>query len=134
LRVDWIILCRYCEVNNGLVMLAGGGFDAEFGHSFPERVQLCAAIRLVGLPDNQQHDLHVTVEDPQLASTPVLTFSFTAQQLPQHMPGWEVNVMLPAALIFNATTPGSYNVTADVDGQGSKSVAVRVLGPLPTGP
>jgi hypothetical protein len=129
-RVDWLIPCRYCEVNNGLATIIGGGFDTEGGHEFPGPAQVTLAIRLLGLPDDRSHNLTVKVEDPGLQEVGApLHFPFTAAKEPQHLPGWEINIVLTALVLFTATDEGSYTITADVDGQGSRSVVLRLLPP-----
>jgi hypothetical protein len=133
-RVDWAILCRYVEVNNGLATVIGGGIDRYTVPQLPAQLGLTIALRLVGLPDMAEHTLQVEVFDPSMnpAGQPLPTAKLRQSALgPDHPAGWEVNVIVPTQVRLEVTEYGTYTVSIKVDGQ-AHTMAFRVNPPPPT--
>lgn len=131
LRVDWAILCRYVEVNNGLATIVGAGIDQYGVQSLPATLDMALAVRLVGLPDEVDHTIEISVLDPlmQPVGTPIPEQTFTLNPpLPDFPAGWEMNVPLVLQLHIEVGDPGPYTIDIKVDGH-SHTHTFRVLDP-----
>jgi hypothetical protein len=128
LHVDWIILCRYCEVNAGLATIAGGGVDTFKVAELPSPVGFQSVVRIVGDADKDTHSLTVAIEAPDLtpADAP-LEATFQLGDPPPGFPaGWQSHVLVPFNTVFQATQAGPYMLNVLVDGR-SESIPFRVL-------
>jgi hypothetical protein len=127
LRVDWVIPCRYVEVNDGLATVVGAGVDHYTVPSLPTPLQVPTAIRLVGLPDDEEHRLNITILSPLMesATDEPMFVTFRTQKNALLPDGWESATLIPAAVVFMASAEGAYTFTVEVDGS-SKSIPIRV--------
>lgn len=119
MRVDWAILCRYVEINNGLATIVGGGIDRYGPTALPVTLQITAAVRLAGLPDTNDHTIEIRVLDPSMApiGTPIPPQTFQlGQTSPNHPPGWESQVLLPMQVVVEVAEAGAYTLDIKVDG------------------
>jgi hypothetical protein len=124
-RVDWLIPAEFVSITNGSVTIVGGGFDTVFIENFPGPVAINLAFRASGLPDTGNHELTLQVHNPSMEDAlDPLTFPFEMLAPPGARPGWEVTVMAPLQVIFEATVEGPYTITATVDGGNSTSISL----------
>jgi hypothetical protein len=93
----------------------------------PTPVYSTLAVRLVGLPDEHEHPLEITIlgADMQEAGAPLHT-TITPAAGPGAIPGWEIAMIVPIMLEFQAPGEGPYTFNVAIDGA-SKSVTVRVV-------
>ena len=133
MRVDWLIPAEYVSMSNGAATIVGGGFDTVVIDNFPGPVVINLAFRASGLPDTGNHELKVQVHNPSMEDAlEPLTFPFQLQAPPGARPGWEVNVMAPLQVIFEATVEGPSTIPATVDGGNSTSISLYLTGTPPT--
>jgi hypothetical protein len=137
MRVDWVILCRYCEIGEGGATIVGGGIDAMTVPVVPAPVQVMVAVRLVGqegeVQGTMQHRITANVLNPAMEQiTPPFEATFTAQRGPQHPPGWEASAIIPMMHRFLAETEGAYTINIAVDGKSQTVTFVVHVGSQPT--
>lgn len=126
MRVDWAIIARYVEVNDGLGTVVGGGSDTFTVPQLPSEVGFWMLARLVGLPDQAQHNMKVTVLAPDMSEIGSMSASFQmGAPNPNHPPGWEASTLVPMFIRFPATQSGAHTLNVEVDGN-SKSLSFRV--------
>jgi hypothetical protein len=107
------------------VTIVGGGFDTLYIDNFPGAVAVNLAFRASGLPDTGNHELKVQIHNPSMEDAlEPLTFPFQLQTPPGARPGWEVNVMAPLHVIFEAPIEGPFTITATVNGGNSTSISI----------
>jgi hypothetical protein len=124
-RVDWLIPAEFVSITNGAVTIVGGGFDTMFLQEFPGSVAINLACRASGLPDSGTHDLQVQIHNPDMEDAlEPLAIPFQLVAPPGARPGWDVTVMAPLQVIFEATVEGPYTITATVDGGNSTSISI----------
>jgi hypothetical protein len=129
LRVDWVILCRYAEVNDGLATIVGAGIDALFAPELPCELGFPIVIRIVGLADGREHTVEVEVLDPEMQRVAEpLSMAFTPEPGPQATPGWEGHAIFPAGVVFEARQYGAYLLNVKID-DNSRSVAFEIREP-----
>jgi hypothetical protein len=88
LRVDWLIPCRYVEVNNGLATLVGAGIEWQTVPAFPIEFTQMLGLRIVGLPDEEEHTLNVRILGPTMEPAgETLEATFRMGQGPGHAEG-----------------------------------------------
>jgi hypothetical protein len=137
MRVDWIILCRYCEVNPGGATIIGGGFDGMAVPAVPSPIQFMAAVRLVFQEGEAQvqHRITANVLDPAMEeiSAPFDT-TFMARRGPAALAGWEAAATVPMMLRFMAQTAGAYTINIAVDGRSQSITFVVNVGSQPPAP
>ena len=127
MRVDWAIICRYVEVNNGLATIVGGGLDVFTVVAVPVELPITIALRAVGLPDANEHTLEVLVIDPMMAPAGEagVQAKFTMAANPNHPPGWELNLTAPIIVNVPIEQAGTYTIDIKVDGH-SHTMPFRV--------
>lgn len=115
MRVDWGIICRYAEVNNGLATIVGAGIDNYTVAAVPAQIPLQLVVRVCGLIDANDHDLTVKLLDTQLSEVGTLSGTFGMEQNPNHPPGWEGAAILPVGVVLPANEVGTYTLHVSVD-------------------
>ncbi len=100
--------------------------------AIPGPVILTMAVRLAGMPDLPQHTLEATILDAamQLTGDPLAT-TFSGEAGPNAAEGWEIGMVVPLVMQFQAVVEGAYTVNVAVDGN-SESITVRVGTVQPT--
>ncbi|MGO8826047.1 MAG: DUF6941 family protein [Acidimicrobiales bacterium] len=112
-------------MNGGLATLVGAGIEWQAVPSFPVDHALALGLRIVGLPDDQDHSLNVTILGPTMEpATDPLDTTFRLGTGPGHVEGWEAAAVVPLVIRFRVETAGAYTVVATVDGA-AKQVTVR---------
>jgi hypothetical protein len=129
-RIDWAILCKFVEVTDGLATIVGAGIDNIQVPGFPIAVPLQVCIRIVGLPDNEDHNLRVQLLDEQMEPVlePLETTFKMDKKNPQHPPGWEAQAIQPLRVQFEAKAAGAHTLDISVDGT-SRTLSFLVRGP-----
>jgi len=131
LRIDWALLARYVEVNEGLATIVGAGIDAFAVPALPCPLSVPALIRVVGLPDDQQHPISVRLLGPDLNEVgPALDATFGVTRNPAHPSGWEAAALVPIVLQFEASAVGTHSIEIRVD-SASRTLPFRVILPAP---
>jgi hypothetical protein len=131
LRVDWAIVCRYVEINGGLATIVGGGVDGYTVGELPSPLLMTFAMRLLGLPsqDGQPSQVRAAIKilDPMMESTGNdLAVEFPVTPNPSHPAGWEMSVIIPVQMRFEATIAGTYTAHIVVDDDDPHTIAFRV--------
>jgi len=134
-RVEWAILCRYCEVGQQGATIIGGGIDYVTVPQIPGQVQVMMAVRLVGsegeVGPGKEHEIVASVLDPSMQEIHLFTAKLTATQGPKFRPGWEGSAIIPMVHRFVAETPGAYTMNIAVDGRSqSLHIFVDVANPV----
>jgi hypothetical protein len=125
-RVDWAVIARYSEVNNGLATIIGAGIDTFGVAAIPSPLLINLTIRLAGMADADQHQMSVQVLDPDLAELGRLTAPFTVAGNPLAPPGWESAVVMPVQIQVTVSRAGSHAIHIECDGS-SRTLAFRVF-------
>ena len=117
------------EGNNGLATIVGAGIDTLTLPALPNPVQFLMAVRLVGVPDNAQHTVTMSIDAPSMvqASEPMTSPPFLFSRPPGLAEGWEGGILMPMGCQFLATEEGPYMVTVTVDQASSQSVPMRIV-------
>ena len=134
MRVDWAILCRFAEVDDGLATIIGGGIDTFTVPSLPALLDLVMVVRLVGSPEETEHQLAIRLVDPELKQVgKELRATFSGTPNPEALPGWEAGVILRVAAGFPAPVAGPYTLEIAVDGRAAHTVPIIVRQAAATG-
>ena len=127
MRVDWVIACRYAEVNDGLATIVGAGMDTITAQSYPVPVSLTLVLRLAGLPDTSSHSLRLQVLDAEMqAVVDPLSTEFTLGDTGNLPAGWETFALVPTMVHFVAQTEGTYTLSVTVDSD-NKTLPLRLI-------
>jgi hypothetical protein len=134
--VDWIIPCRYVEIHDNLATMVGAGIDTLWPPELPATVQVTAAVRITGLPDELEAGLPHTARtlvrgpDGELVAESGGEFAIQGEGMPEAR-DWLQGFMVNVAVGFEAAVEGTYTIEHIVDAS-SASVPMHVRqGPAP---
>jgi len=115
MKIDWVIPCRYAEVNDNLATLIGAGGDRFVVLEEPWVVETMLAIRITALveelgPDNV-YPVENSIRDPdgEVIHEEVGSFTATAQG-DIHDPDWLQGVFIATEAKFPAEVEGTYTI------------------------
>jgi hypothetical protein len=135
-NVDWIIPCRYVEIHENLATMVGAGIDTLWPPELPATVQVTAAVRISGLPEELEEDLPHTartlVRGPggELVAEAGGEFAVQGEGAPEQR-DWLQGFMVSVAISFEAAAEGTYTIEHIVDASSaSVPMHVRVGSPL----
>lgn len=131
MRVDWAIPCRYVEVQQGSgATIIGAGADVAAVPSVPMVLQLLFAVRYVGAPDEldgeARHEIACRIFNPSGAQAGEQTGALTAQAT-QIVPGYVAELIIPTAVVLEATEYGTYGFEFSID-ESHERVPVHIVG------
>jgi hypothetical protein len=133
-NVDWLIPCRYVEVNNNLATIVGAGIDTFWLPQLPAPLQVSIAVRLQGLPDElaASHPVRQIIRGPDGEAVSEMQgdamFGGPGQQVQR--PDWLQGVIMPAVIGFQVEHEGTYTFEFMIDSAGA-SVPLHVIHGLP---
>lgn len=125
MRVEWLVPCRYAELSSdGTLAIVGAGQDIYFvpDEALPATLGTFLAVRIVGTEsewiDGQEHLFALKVIHPSdLEEEELLEISLSADEFsPLKLPGYEVPMLIPVIVQFEARTHGDHSLHAFVDG------------------
>ena len=116
MRIEYVVPCKYAEVNDGLATIVGGGIDTTQAPEFPWRIQVMLAIRIIGQASEfpGPHRVRCPVRDSggSTVAEDLDAVIELGQDAPAHPGGdaWLHNVMLAVGVAFEAPAAGNYTV------------------------
>lgn len=126
MHVDWVIPCRYCEVNGNMVTIVGGNIDRITVPVVPalDPLRVLCGVRVVA--DHSEVDAEPTLEPPHRMITRVYGPSMelvNEMQEPFGLvgdfpPDIQPAVVMPIAVIFQPETAGQHMIEIAVDDRG----------------
>lgn len=136
MRIEYVIPCKYAEVNDALATIIGAGIDTTQVPGFPSRVQLMLAIRVLGTDEEMpgEHRIQCSVRDSN--GNPVgeeldAELTLPGANIPGGHPageGWLQNLMLALGVAFEAPAAGAYTIHVMFD-DAEYPVPVYIVGP-----
>jgi hypothetical protein len=138
LNIDWLIPCRYVEVNGNLATIVGAGIDIFWVPQLPAAVAAMLAVRLTGTADEfgseVKHQMASRVLGPSgepIGQEIQGEFEVGGEHVREN---WLNGVMLAGGFQFMAEEAGTYTVEQRFD-KASASIPVHVVhGPPGTPP
>lgn len=116
MKIDWVIPCRYVEVNDNLATIIGAGGDRFMLLEEPWTVEIMLAIRVTALVEELGPDKVYSVEnsirDPEgnVIHEEAGSFSATARG-DIHDPTWLQSVFIATEAKFEAELEGTYTLS-----------------------
>jgi Family of unknown function (DUF6941) len=135
-NIDWIIPCRYVEVNGNLGTIVGAGIDIFYVQDLPQPIAGMLAIRLTGTSDefdpDVKHEIRSKLLKPSGEELGEIKGEFQAggEDLQED---WLNPLLLPSGFQFVAEEEGTYTIEQHVD-QAEKSIPIHVIKGLPGAP
>lgn len=140
MNIEWVVICRYAEVDGGRATIVGAGTDVIFANELPGPVGIMAAARLAAAPEELEPGNSYTLAarmlrpdgDPATLASgdemPPLTVQIeSSEPVRQLVPGWLVNPMVAFRLEWWATDPGTYSLELSIDDGEALLTPVHVL-------
>jgi hypothetical protein len=138
-KLDWMMLANYAEVNNGLLYVAGGSWDTTTIHAplppaAPEGsvavLQGFLVVRVLfhATETERAHSFAITVIDEDGGDVAKIEGEAHVARVPGLPPGWDhgVNIAVPLTGM-PLRSFGLYNIALQVDGQHIGDRPFRVL-------
>lgn len=113
MKIDWVIPCRYAEVNDNLATIIGAGGDRFMLLEEPWTVEIMLAIRITALVEelgpDKVYPVENSIRDPEgnIIHEEVGSFSATARGDIQD-PTWLQGVFIATEARFAAEVEGTY--------------------------
>ena len=116
MKIDWVIPCRYVEVNENLATIIGAGGDRFVLLEEPWMVEIMLAIRVTALVEelgpDKVHPVENSIRDPDGNVIHEESGSFAATARGDvHDPTWLQGVFIAAQAKFAAEIEGTYTVS-----------------------
>jgi hypothetical protein len=132
MRIDWAIPCRYCEVVNGELTMAGGGADEFTVLELPTEIGTWVAL-CIAAPDDmtgpdRPHAFSSRILGPDMAEVEGTKLDLPFDMAPAPVEGWEAQEIVPTYHHFVVETAGTYTLDMAVDGRHT-TVPISVLLP-----
>ena len=140
MNIEWVVICRYAEVEFGRATIIGAGTDVIFAPELPGPVGIMAAARLAAAADELEPGNSYTLTARMLRpdggpatladgeEVPPLTVQIeSSEPVRQLVPGWLVNPMVAFRLEWWATDPGTYSAELAIDDGEPLLTPVHVL-------
>lgn len=122
MRIEYVVPCRYAEVNDGLATIVGAGIDSIAAAVFPTNVQVMLTVRILGQADEMPgaHRVRCPVrdsEDTTIAEDLDATIELPPEPAQPHPAGdaWLHNIMLAIGVAFVAPQAGTYTLNVIFD-------------------
>jgi hypothetical protein len=123
MRIDWVVPCRYAEIQqDGTLNLTGAGIDTFWlaDDALPSDVGMFLAIRLLGQPDEllHPHELALGLTRPNVPNPEALVTAQIQGQPPiEPTPGGEAQIAFPMVIRFSASVFGLYVLQITLNGE-----------------
>ncbi len=137
MHVDWVIPCRYCEVNGNMVTIVGGNIDRITVPMVPalDPLRVLCGVRVVA--DHDEVDREPTSEPPHRMITRVYGPSLdlvNEMQEPFGLVGEfpediQPAVVMPIAVIFTPEAEGQHTIEIAIDDRGRSAPLSIVVNP-----
>ena len=136
MRVDWVIPCRYVEVNGNLITIVIGNVDRLKVEQLPSStpVELLCAIRVVAAhdevapePAEPDHTMTCRVYGPAMDVVSELEQPFGL--VGEFQPNLTPAVVMPIRVVFMPQEEGQHTVEIAVDGRGQSAPLLVLVDP-----
>lgn len=138
MEVAWALPCRFAEATpDGTATIVGAGIDSVWTPEVPADVGVFLIMRIAGpsYEFEEAHTLAVKLIDPERDEQEVLTAGFgpVHELPPQHHPGLDTGILVPAAIGWPAEHFGLYTLDIVLDERPRRSIPIllRDTGELP---
>ena len=128
--VDFLILADWAEIIQGKLYLQGGGWHTMTATSFPHTrsVAVAAGLRVPWAATNQRYNVSITVKDEDAQTVAMRADAQLETGRPAGFPaGSDQLVQLALNGVVKFDQPGSYVISAEVDGEIRKRRVFRVV-------
>jgi hypothetical protein len=130
-RVQWALLARYAEADEGIFTIIGGGFDTVRLPEFPAMAQFFLAANFKYGPE-------------EVGSSPAISFAVRDSRMefvgepatmqiaglginPNSPPGWEASLAIAGPMQVELSEPGTYSVNIAIDDALKWDIPLRAL-------
>lgn len=129
MRIEWVIPCRYAEINDGLATIVGAGADVVHVAELPTPAGVNAVARIAGVAEPEvEYSVSAQVLGPDFepAGEAIQIVMKMGERSPFNPDGWEDHVILPLSVPFVAETEGPYTFEVRID-ERSHAVPLHVV-------
>ena len=131
MRVQWAVLARFAEVQNGSLNVMGAGVDTFFVPDVPATIQAFVAVqfRLLEPELDDPPAAHFIVKDGRLDQVgEAITFQPPSGLSPSehHPPGWEVGIPIAGPFQGEVDDEGTYSLDIEIGGTQEWTLPFRV--------
>lgn len=129
MNIEWLVPCRYIEVHDNLATMVGAGINTWTVPGFPVPIQVTLGVQFVGtaeeLAEPQQHEMCNRIYGPD-GTLVDETVGQAEIGLENPNTEWLNALVLPFACIFEARSPGTYQLEHSIDGN-AKQIPLHVV-------
>ena len=134
MKLEWLILGDFVQLMGGKLYLMGGGWDVlTVNTEFPLQ-QFCGVAASFVIPwneTNQRHNVEIDISTGDGRSLAKIAGEIEVGRPPGMPRGQDQRAQLAGNLPLTIETPGTYTITARVEGQDEGRIYFKVVpGPL----
>jgi hypothetical protein len=128
-EVDFMILCDYVRVQDGLFHMIGGSIDRLYTPAVPSahNVGIAIKIALTRAECDYEHRVDLIFQGQDGQRYPTVNGKFRVKYDESLPPGWPAYGAIPFNLALPLPAYGIYSLELLIDGQARKSISVQVI-------